>query len=126
MKILIVEDDKNTRNGLVDLLFIENHLAVGVDDASSALKLLESNTFDLILCDFRLPDAHKLTLCANIHQKIADITLFMFTAYGNLRPRELAISCGISLLFSKPLDIDELFHALEAIPADNSDPSRLN
>lgn len=126
MKILIIEDDQNTLNGLVELLLLEKHMAVGAENAATALKMLESNTFDLILCDVRLPDANGLSLCAHIHQNFADITMFIFTAYCNLQHREMAYSNGVSRLFSKPLDIDELMQALQSVPEKLGDSSYLN
>ncbi|KAA3616247.1 MAG: response regulator [Calditrichaeota bacterium] len=117
MKILVIEDDLNTLNGLIDLLHLENHFALGADNAATALQILKENVFDLVLCDFRLPDINGLSLCAQIHQQCRETTLFMFTAYCNLQHREKAKMCGVSRLFNKPLDIDELFTALDSVPA---------
>ena len=126
MNILVIEDDYNTLNGLIDLLHLEGHRVLGTGTAQNALDMLKRNSFALILCDFRLPDTNGLSLCNQIHKQFCNVTLFMFTAYCNMQHREQAKNCGISRLFHKPLDLDELFNALAAIPVASNRSSMLN
>lgn len=123
MKILIVEDDYNTLNGLIELLNLDGHSVAGAHTAKIAWEMVNKHTFDLVLCDFRLPDTNGMALCDKINRQFQDTKLFMFTAYCNMQHREQAKNCGISRLFNKPLDLDELFQALDSVHAQG--PARM-
>ena len=110
-KVLVVEDDKNTLAGLIEILNGEGFEVAGAADASSALSLGGSG-IDVLLTDLRLPDMTGLELIAEIQKKNADIVPIVMTAYGTpefcLQGEKLAVHAWLT----KPLNIDKLVHLL--------------
>ena len=107
--LLIVDDEKPTRDGLRSAL--EDRYEVYVaEDAASALGLLESETFDVLLTDFRLPnneDGMKLISRAKSLPK-QPICILM-TAYGSEELAVEALKQGADDYLAKGrMQIDEL------------------
>ena len=107
--LLIVDDEKPTRDGLRSAL--EDRYEVYVaEDATSALGLLESETFDVLLTDFRLPnneDGMKLISRAKSLPK-QPICILM-TAYGSEELAVEALKQGADDYLAKGrMQIDEL------------------
>ncbi|HIE43748.1 MAG TPA: response regulator, partial [Candidatus Omnitrophica bacterium] len=53
--ILLVEDDKNTREGLRKFLEAENHHVTAFENGKDAIRYLEKNKADVILADLKMP-----------------------------------------------------------------------
>ena len=107
--LLIVDDEKPTRDGLRSAL--EDRYEVYVaEDAASAIGLLESETFDVLLTDFRLPnneDGMKLITRAKSLPK-QPICILM-TAYGSEELAVEALKQGADDYLAKGrMQIDEL------------------
>ena len=107
--LLIVDDEKPTRDGLRSAL--EDRYEVYVaEDAASAIGLLESETFDVLLTDFRLPnneDGMKLITRAKSLPK-QPICILM-TAYGSEELAVEALKKGADDYLAKGrMQIDEL------------------
>ena len=60
--ILIIEDDKNTREGLSRVLTKEGYQVILSDDGNDALKKVRRENLDLILTDLKLPGADGLKI----------------------------------------------------------------
>jgi len=56
MRILLVDDDSDTRQAMVRLLAQRGHSATTAATLAEARALCESMTFDLLICDIVLPD----------------------------------------------------------------------
>ena len=107
--LLIVDDEKPTRDGLRSAL--EDRYEVYVaEDSASAIELLESETFDVLLTDFRLPnneDGMKLIGRAKTLPK-QPICILM-TAYGSEELAVEALKHGADDYLAKGrMQIDEL------------------
>ena len=85
--LLIVDDEKPTREGLRAAL--EDHYEVYVaEDAASAMNLLESENFAVMLTDFRLPNEDGMKLIARAKSLPKPPVCILMTAYGS---EELAV-----------------------------------
>ncbi|MEO6182427.1 MAG: sigma-54 dependent transcriptional regulator, partial [Verrucomicrobiota bacterium] len=85
--LLIVDDEKPTREGLRAAL--EDHYDVYVaDDAASAMILLEQENFAVMLTDFRLPQEDGMKLIARAKSLTKPPICILMTAYGS---EELAV-----------------------------------
>ncbi len=80
--LLIVDDEKPTRDGLRAAL--EDHYDVYVaEDAGAAMELLERETFDVLLTDFRLPREDGMKLIARARSLPRPPVSILMTAYGS-------------------------------------------
>lgn len=105
--ILIVDDEKNTREGLGLALEddYEVYLASGADEA---FNLMEADTFDVVLTDLRMAGKSGL--------KVIDHTLtlpnrpicIMMTAYGNVETAVEAMRRGAFDFLTKPVNLEKL------------------
>src|SRR6202167_5055138 len=85
--LLIVDDEKTTRDGLRAAL--EDRYDVYVaEDAKAAMELLERENFDVMLTDFRLPNEDGMKLIARAKSLSKPPICILMTAYGS---EELAV-----------------------------------
>ena len=106
--LLIVDDEKPTRDGLRAAL--EDRYDVYVaEDARSAMELLEGESFDVLLTDFRLPHEDGLKLIARAKSLSKPPVCILMTAYGSEELAVDAMKRGADDYIAKGrLQIDEL------------------
>ncbi len=118
LRILIIEDDANTLQGLQELLLHEGFRVEGAETGKSAKKLFFNQTFDVVLCDYRLPDTDGLQLCSEMLIAKPELEIMMFTAISNIEIQHTAKQLGVRKVFAKPLSLDQLFSELENVKID--------
>jgi DNA-binding NtrC family response regulator len=106
--LLIVDDEKTTREGLRAALE-ERYDVYIADDAKAAMNLLESENFDVMLTDFRLPNEDGLKLIARAKSLSKPPICILMTAYGSEELAVDAMKRGADDYIAKGrLQIDEL------------------
>jgi two-component system response regulator AtoC len=106
--LLIVDDEKPTRDGLRAALE-ERYDVYAADDAKSAMELLEAEHFDVLLTDFRLPSEDGLKLIARAKSLAHPPICILMTAYGSEELAVDAMKRGADDYIAKGrLQIDEL------------------
>ena len=91
--VLIVDDEKHTRDGLVAAL-ADNYDVLAAANADEAIKLLDAEEFDAVITDFRMSGKSGLSVidkAASLPNKPACI---MLTAYGNVETAVEAMKRG--------------------------------
>lgn len=106
--LLIVDDEKPTREGLRAAL--EDRYDVYIaEDAASATALLEAEHFDVLLTDFRLPNEDGMKLIARAKSLPRPPVCILMTAYGSEELAVQAMKSGADDYIAKGrLQIDEL------------------
>lgn len=112
-KILIVEDDRNTLFGLVEILSQEGYIVEGVESAKKALKRLQNGGFDILLTDLKMPEMDGMELYERSLPIAPEIKTIVMTAYSSVKDAVEAMKKGVFEYLTKPLDLDELFVILE-------------
>src|SRR5580692_8201343 len=106
--LLIVDDEKSTRDGLRAALE-ERYDVYVADDAKAAMGLLETDNFDVLLTDFRLPGEDGLKLIARAKSLSKPPICILMTAYGSEELAVDAMKRGADDYIAKGrLQIDEL------------------
>src|SRR5512143_2051667 len=106
--LLIVDDEKTTREGLRAALE-ERYDVYLAEDASSAMELLERESFDVLLTDFRLPKEDGMKLIARAKSLPRPPVCILMTAYGSEELAVDAMKHGADDYIAKGrLQIDEL------------------
>jgi len=106
--LLIVDDEKPTRDGLRAALE-ERYDVYVADDAKSAMELLEAENFDVLLTDFKLPGEDGLKLIARAKSLSKPPICILMTAYGSEELAVDAMKRGADDYIAKGrLQIDEL------------------
>ena len=116
-KILLIDDEEKLRKLMARIIELEKIEVSQAGNASSGLKLLEKQHFDVIICDVKLPDANGVELISQMKriQPLAEIILL--TAYGNIPDGVQAIKNGAFDYITKGDDnnriIPLIYRALE-------------
>ena len=83
-KVLIIDDEEKLRSLLARLLRLEDYVVTEAGSLNSALKAIESDEPDLLLCDVKLPDGNGVDFIAEIKRKHPLIEIILLTAFGNI------------------------------------------
>jgi len=117
--ILIIDDEEKIRTLLTRILSLEGFDVSGVSDAKKAFKKLENQSFDLILCDVKLPDANGIELLKIIKEKYPLTEVILLTAYGTINDGVQAMKNGAFDYLTKADDHNRLlplvYKAMEKI-----------
>ena len=106
--LLIVDDEKPTRDGLRAALE-ERYDVYVAEDAKAAMELLERDAFDVMLTDFRLPNEDGMKLIARAKSLPKPPICILMTAYGSEEIAVEAMKHGADDYIAKGrLQIDEL------------------
>ena len=105
--ILIVDDEKNTREGLSIALEeeYEVYMASGADEA---FNLMEAETFDLVLTDLRMAGKSGLKVIDRAITLPNRPICIMMTAYGNVETAVEAMRRGAFDFLTKPVSLEKL------------------
>lgn len=113
IKILIVDDEKPICD-LIDLnLSASGYQCRAVQDGLEALKLIEEETYDLILLDIMLPGADGYDIMEYIRPM--GIPVIFITAKHEVRDRVKGLKLGADDYLVKPFDVVELVARVEAV-----------
>ena len=107
-KILIVEDDPNTLEGLAEILEHEKFSVVKAKNGKTALEEIKKGQFNIVLMDYLLPDKDGLEISRIILERSPEIKIIMMTAFGSVKNAVEAMKLGIYDYLTKPIDLDEL------------------
>lgn len=106
-RILVVDDDKNTRDGLQRALRLDYDIVVA-ESAERALSILETSAFDVLLSDVRMPGMDGLALLRKARVGNPQLITILLTAYGNVQLAVEAMKAGASDFLTKPVNLDHL------------------
>jgi len=113
--LLVVEDNANTLTGLLELLSDEGYEVNGVMHGNEAVEIAEKQTIDMVLCDYNLPDVDGIQVCQRLKEINPEAVLFLTTASDSTVLLDTASACGVSKIFPKPIDLNELFNSLSVV-----------
>jgi two-component system response regulator AtoC len=105
--LLVVDDEKNTRDGLRDAL--EDHYEVYVaGDMAGAMAVLETDPVDVLITDLRLGAENGMDLMEKALKLAKPPLCIMMTAYGSVDTAVEAMKRGAYDFVTKPVNIDRL------------------
>jgi two-component system chemotaxis response regulator CheY len=113
MRVLIADDEKDVGKALAEMVSSCNHEIAGV--VSSGLEAIHAYTRfrpDLVLMDYRMSKLNGATACRNILSKDPAARVILVSAWS---PSEDATASGAIAFLPKPLDLERLNAALQAV-----------
>ena len=116
LRILLVEDHRDTRQTLARLLKHFGHDISIAESAKSALEILGSKTLDVVLSDIGLPDGSGYEIISEAKRK-QNVTGIALTGFGTEKDIEKSKMAGFDYHLTKPID----FHELRSVLAEVSD-----
>ncbi|MDY0361418.1 MAG: response regulator transcription factor [Desulforegulaceae bacterium] len=112
--ILIAEDDKNIREGLVDTLEMEGYNVTAAKDGVEALEFFSERDFDLVLIDIMMPKKNGYDVCMEIRRKNLAVPVLILTAKGEEIDKVAGLNLGADDYITKPFGIHELMARIRA------------
>ena len=93
-KILVVDDEVQIRTLLSRMLELEGYEVCQAGDCRTALKQLEFQSPDVVLCDVFLPDGNGVDLVSSVKKTTPNVEIILLTAHGNIPDGVQAIKNG--------------------------------
>jgi DNA-binding NtrC family response regulator len=112
ISILIVDDEESVRDSLYNW-FIEDGYKVDIaEDAKKALAKLESEEYDIILADIKMPGMDGMEMLKRIKALRKDSIVIIMTAFATVDTAVQALKDGAFDYVTKPFDPDDLSHLI--------------
>ena len=116
LRILLVEDHRDTRHAMSRLLTHFGHQTSVADSTRRALEMMASQRFDLVLCDIGLPDGSGYDVISRAKAK-GPIKAVAITGFGTDEDIRRSKEAGFDFHLIKPVDFHELRTVLEQVGA---------
>ena len=110
--ILLVEDDRNTREGINRLLRHKYDITIA-EDGVRGINILERNNFDIVITDIKMPGADGMKVLEKTLEKNPSPACILITAYGSIETAVDAIKSGAYDFISKPINLERLEQVIE-------------
>ncbi|MBE0662986.1 MAG: sigma-54-dependent Fis family transcriptional regulator [Bacteroidales bacterium] len=110
--ILIIDDDPFIVNLLENYFKKEGYQIFTSSRGKPALKILNAERIDVVLCDIRLPDINGTELLLFIRQGSPDTMVIMMTAYAEIRAAVESIKAGAFDYVTKPIQPEEISNTI--------------
>jgi len=115
MRILIVEDQPDTRRMVEDALRDASFTVDSAADVDSALTCLGVSEYDAVILDWMLPDGSGIDLCRRMRQEGQEVPVLFLTAKGDVADRVAGLNAGGDDYLRKPFAVAELIARLRAL-----------
>ncbi len=112
ISILVVDDEESVRDSLFNW-FTEDGFSVDcAENAKKALTMLESDSYDIILADIKMPGMDGLEMLRRIKSLKSDSIIIVMTAFATVDTAVKALKDGAFDYVTKPFDPDDLTHLI--------------
>jgi two-component system response regulator HydG len=112
-RILVIDDDTYICELLVNYLKDKGNDVQGAFTGNKALKILEKSEFDVVLCDFRLPDTDGYKLLKEIKSRKPSTAVIIMTAYTDVKMAVRLIKNGAFDYVTKPIQPEEILRLIQ-------------
>lgn len=106
--ILVIDDEKNIRNGLKAALEIDGYEVLLAEDGTIGLSLALNNEIDLIITDLRMPGVSGEEVLRRVTTETPGIPVIVLTGHGTVESAVDAMRAGAYDFLTKPLNLDRL------------------
>ena len=107
-RILMADDEESFLKSTTELLRRQGFECDGVGDAPAALEKLQTNPYDLLIADIKMPGNHDLELIKKLPKVAPGMPVIMVTGYPSLESAAQSIELPVVAYMVKPLDFDQL------------------
>ena len=108
-RILVVDDAPGTLEVIKRNLISKSYQVFIATDVAQAVRTLEATPIDLVLTDFKMPEADGFDLLRHVRENYRDIEIVMITGFPSLEGAVRAVKIGAEEYLAKPFTDEELF-----------------
>lgn len=106
--ILIIDDEKAIRKTLGEILSYEGYKLEEAGDGEDALKRFKEKTYDVVLCDIKMPKMDGIEFLEKAREANPDVPIIMISGHGTIETAVEAVKKGAYDYISKPPDLNRL------------------
>jgi two-component system nitrogen regulation response regulator NtrX len=106
--ILIIDDEKAIRKTLNEILSFEGYKLEEAADGEEGLKKFREKTYDVVLCDIKMPKIDGLDFLQKAVEINPDVPIIMISGHGNIETAVEAVKKGAYDFIQKPPDLNRL------------------
>ena len=117
--VIVVDDDFQVREALESLLKSAEFSSVAFPSAEDLLESGSLAEASCVITDVRMPGMQGLELQRRIEREYPKLPVIMITGHRDEQTRQRALSQGAAAFLYKPLDPNDLFHALYSAMSDS-------
>jgi DNA-binding response OmpR family regulator len=118
MKILVVEDDKESRNLLCEVLSGSDYAVDAVENVTEARRELGAHSdYGIVIADLRMPDGTGLELLRDIGNGASKPAVILISSFMSGLERKRALELGAGALLEKPFRFGDLLQAVANLAA---------
>jgi DNA-binding response OmpR family regulator len=115
MKILVVEDDQRTASMVSEVLSSHNYIVDTIADSQTALQLVRTFAYDLIILDIILPGLDGISLCRQLRAGGYQMPILLLTVKDSSTDKVMGLDAGADDYMVKPFDVSELIARVRAL-----------
>ncbi len=118
MKIVVVEDEDNTREGIIRLIrkLSDKYIVVGeADNGVAGLEVIEREKPDLVIADIKMPQSTGIEMLERLKGKGCCHKTVILTGFSEFEYAKKALQLGVNEYLEKPITADDLRTTLEKI-----------
>lgn len=115
MKVLIAEDDPNTRAALKEILSNEGFDATAVENGGQAIHCAAQSRFDLICLDIMMPDVDGFSACRTIRKSGDQTPILFISAKSEDNDQAAGLDLGADDFIVKPFSVTTLLARIRAV-----------
>lgn len=110
--ILIIDDEKSIRKTLTEILSYEGYKIEEAADGEEGLKKFRSGSFDIVLCDIKMPKLDGIEFLERAREINDEIPIIIISGHGNIDTAVEAVKKGAYDYISKPPDLNRMLITL--------------
>lgn len=110
--ILVADDEDAVRDSLAEVLQDEGYQVTAVADGTAAMAALETQEFDMVLSDLRMPGVDGLTLLRHTREYSPQTLVLLMTAFATVETAIEALRNGAQDYILKPVVFEDLLHKI--------------
>jgi DNA-binding response OmpR family regulator len=115
MKILVVEDDQRTASMVSEVLRSHNYIVDTIAESQTALQLVRTFAYDLIILDIILPGLDGISLCRQLRASGYQMPILLLTVKDSSTDKVMGLDAGADDYMVKPFDVSELIARVRAL-----------
>jgi two-component system, NtrC family, response regulator PilR len=113
MRILVVDDDKESRDLLCEVLSGSDYAVDAVENVTDARRELDANDdYRIVIADLRMPDGTGLELLRDIGMQNSKPGVILISSFMSALERKAALELGAGALLEKPFRFGDLLQAV--------------
>ncbi len=108
MKILVIDDEKNIRRTLTDILEDEGYTVLDASSGEEGLQVLARENIDLLLLDVKLPGMDGIEVLKKVRKDFPSMDVIMISGHSTIKTAVQAVQMGAYNFLEKPLSLHKI------------------